>query len=1148
MELRPYDSSIDEDAGSSSIDSQLGYGDPSEQIDPEIQRRRDQVRLAMLNDELKVAPQVQPDVSDALQTEIRATNKAIGVPSDGIKLRPLDPEKDAVAPLTLRRYDPAQDEAPAAPAPMPEPGDEFTALRTAAATAPEQPRKTGSVIDSLPDAPRTGPPIRPEVSAAIEYQAGQNPALLARDDYIGQSARLNSPAHQARVAMLYDEAISKGAKPDAAKAWAERNAVVADDATIGPSKFDFDTAKRLQDANVLVRAGEKTLATAKQQAGGIVQAAQDVIGADSSKTAELNATYQRALDAAGEGRRGSGYLEQQLEGALVSIGTQGPQMAYAILGGPAGVTMGLGAMFMQQAGQEYTQGRQQGLSQSDALERAGFYGTAEVVGEVAGLPAAKVVAKALLASGVSTKALLPAFAKYLAAENFGEQLTTGLEFGYDKFADAGLTNDATIEDYLRAVRDTAVQTTMQTLLTGAAGKTLQHATGQARAEKAAQAAEDAKNSALAKWSQFNALVKATAKAPSSSAAPVSAPAPEAPAVTKEQLTGIGLTEAEADQALAKAEKIGREDVKNLRVFTPEEVARADRMEQEAKWRESAVETVGDRGQAVRRAATLTRETGEQHRARIVEGQWTVIKESKEEPDARAVEDAAPTTDQPQAERAGSEGKPVAAEAQGPQAATPPAEGVELAAIREAAGKIRTGDAKATAAATTELDAAMERAKAAGIPQADIMRAVEGKQTVDAAAHEAASSPENNKTPPTRDQILGGNAELGHPKIAGLELSIENPAGSVREDKQNVPPKWRTTMSDHYGYIKGTVGKDKDHVDVFVKAGTPTDYNGPVYVVDQRNENGSFDEHKSLIGYPSEVAARAGYLAHYAKGWRGLGAITEMSMDEFKSWVKDPAKTKRPAASVPVEDFKRRSDGQVKVFESEDNARRYAAQRSNRVPGNYAPRHADEGWVLSRTVKEKTAKQKAAETRRNVERTNVRPEDDLFKAMGKLGGLKASELTTDGTDRADLTPHMRTGFGRPPFRANGGLTLDGMAEALTQHGYPFFDETGAVDQTKLREAIDEQLQGRKVYTPEGNEHWAAKSDEEKAKALDQELQAVDIATSGFDQVSEQEQEAVAAALASVQDVGPVTEDTVNVEIQVQDDAFWRTVNDYFEGHA
>lgn len=153
-----------------------------------------------------------------------------------------------------------------------------------------------------------------------------------------------------------------------------------------------------------------------------------------------------------------------------------------------------------------------------------------------------------------------------------------------------------------------------------------------------------------------------------------------------------------------------------------------------------------------------------------------------------------------------------------------------------------------------------------------------------AAAEAATNPANDLPLPSDAQKEAGNYKKGHVRINGHDISIENPAGSQRD------PRW-PALKNHYGYFKGTVGKDKDHVDVFMtdRAEDPA---LPVYVVDQVNKDGSFDEHKVIMGTASEQEARDTYLANYSKGWTGLGGIKEMSQEQFKAWVRDPKKTTR----------------------------------------------------------------------------------------------------------------------------------------------------------------------------------------------------------------------------------------------------------------
>ncbi len=165
----------------------------------------------------------------------------------------------------------------------------------------------------------------------------------------------------------------------------------------------------------------------------------------------------------------------------------------------------------------------------------------------------------------------------------------------------------------------------------------------------------------------------------------------------------------------------------------------------------------------------------------------------------------------------------------------------------------------------------------------------GEDRIDVAAKEAATSPANDLPQPTEAQKDAGNYRKGHVRLNGLDISIENPAGSRRR------PEW-PPLQNHYGYFKGSVGADKDHVDVFM-TDRASDPDLPVFVVDQVNPDGSFDEHKVVLGAADEADARATYLGNYEKGWTGLGAITPMTQDEFKAWVRDPTLTKKPAAKI-----------------------------------------------------------------------------------------------------------------------------------------------------------------------------------------------------------------------------------------------------------
>lgn len=166
--------------------------------------------------------------------------------------------------------------------------------------------------------------------------------------------------------------------------------------------------------------------------------------------------------------------------------------------------------------------------------------------------------------------------------------------------------------------------------------------------------------------------------------------------------------------------------------------------------------------------------------------------------------------------------------------------------------------------------------------------------------------------PTNAQMAAGNYAMGHVWIQGFDITIENAKGSIRFDRHNVPPKWKTLMKNDYGYVRSFVLKgrryftrstaDGDHVDIFLG---PHPDSGTIYVVDQYI-NGKFDEHKCMLGFVSEAEAKAAYLANYQKGWKGLGDVTPLTIKQFKRWLKS-GDTGRPLAGQQMKDFSKHAD-------------------------------------------------------------------------------------------------------------------------------------------------------------------------------------------------------------------------------------------------
>ena len=222
----------------------------------------------------------------------------------------------------------------------------------------------------------------------------------------------------------------------------------------------------------------------------------------------------------------------------------------------------------------------------------------------------------------------------------------------------------------------------------------------------------------------------------------------------------------------------------------------------------------------------------------------------------------------------------------------------------------------------------------------------GEQTADALQRGAEPQQLNE---PTEAQKAAGNYKMEHRKVDGYNVSIENPKGSVRRGKGEDGKEWETTMQNDYGYIRGTEGVDGDHIDVFL---SDTPEQGDVFVVDQVNEDGSFDEHKVMYGFPSEQAAREAYLSNYEQGWTGLGTITHVSKDEFKKWIGSSKRKTKPFADYksvkPIEDNsivgRSLSEQEATDFIAQMEANAEVAPAIELTPDNWIAQFGEDGTV------------------------------------------------------------------------------------------------------------------------------------------------------------------------------------------------------------
>lgn len=459
-------------------------------------------------------------------------------------------------------------------------------------------------------------------------------------------------------------------------------------------------------------------------------------------------------------------------------------------------------------------------------------------------------------------------------------------------------------------------------------------------------------------------------------------------------------------------------------------------------------------------------------------------------------------------------------------------------------------------------------------------------SIDAGAHAAASSPQNDLPEPTKAQILANNGKLGHAKVGGMGVSIENPAGSTREDKKNDPPQWRTEMQGvHYGYWKGTEAADstpekKQGVDGFFAEGLPEDYDGPVFVIDQVDpKTGKFDEHKTVVGPQSEAEALAMYQRHYQAGWKGAGAITQLPMAEFKKWVTNGPKKEalgviaaqgaaplsapaaaakeipaQPAGSgVPVDaGANQQPDAALsaperygvggtpvsqggKPFKSKLGAIQY--QKKHHPQSRIVKAKGGKGFVLvDRTDKELAAQQANAKKMASANRAKAYEKNPFLEWLGGHGlfHVKGDKRSLKAEYSPDKNPFTTSG---PLFRRTG-LPLDLLAARAAQDG---FLPPGSDDAHALEQLVHRVLRGERVapvYAEGGTEREFERQLAERPEPdfddfLDAEMESPsqpddfsltdeDFADTGYSNLDEQGQARIRALIALAEAQGIDTE--------------------------
>ncbi len=205
---------------------------------------------------------------------------------------------------------------------------------------------------------------------------------------------------------------------------------------------------------------------------------------------------------------------------------------------------------------------------------------------------------------------------------------------------------------------------------------------------------------------------------------------------------------------------------------------------------------------------------------------------------------------------------------------------------------RSAEPQQPAVAETE-PAKQEETPQSEEPNADTIADAEKKPL--SAKIKTASADVN--TNPTEAQKEAGNYKKGHVQVGTFDVTIEQPQGSVRKGTDANGKQWESKMHNTYGYFRGTEGVDGDHIDVFL-SNDIDGWNGrKVYVVDQYNPDGTFDEHKVMLGFNDMDEAKSDYLANYEKGWEDGRRIvvSTTNLEDFEKWIDSSHRKTKPFA-------------------------------------------------------------------------------------------------------------------------------------------------------------------------------------------------------------------------------------------------------------
>ena len=227
-------------------------------------------------------------------------------------------------------------------------------------------------------------------------------------------------------------------------------------------------AEELKNKGFFGRVGAEAISQAAQTGLGIMQVYADMTGNKQMSNDLMGA--QRVENARGAAvPEGQGLFEKSAQHAVASLASQAPAMLLSAVTGSAAPALAFAGI--QQFGQAYGEGRQQGLSPELAGVRAGQLAAAEVIFERFGMPKALSGLKSYIKNNPKAS-IAEYFTKAIGSEIPTEMATTLAQYGIDIEPGVGLNKNPSVKDLFEQLGETLRQTVIQAGGTAAGGVAL----------------------------------------------------------------------------------------------------------------------------------------------------------------------------------------------------------------------------------------------------------------------------------------------------------------------------------------------------------------------------------------------------------------------------------------------------------------------------------------------------------------------------------------------------------------------------------------------------------------------------------------------------------------------------------------------------